>query len=127
MDHTGRLWAASSAGGVARFDDPSEAHPRFVAYSTGLGLSSNDAECGVEDRWDRIYLGTSRGLDQLDLKTEHIRHFTPADGLGRGRIQAAYRDRSDILWFATNLGISRLDPVPSIPTSPQARITNVHI
>src|SRR6266496_671032 len=69
LDQQQRLWIGSSRGGLARVDNPDSAAPRFVNYGTIDGLSSNDVWSLTEDRWGRIYLGTGRGLDQLDPAT----------------------------------------------------------
>jgi ligand-binding sensor domain-containing protein/signal transduction histidine kinase len=127
MDNAGRLWAASSEGGLARCDDPSELSPRFISYTSESGLSSNEVWCIAEDHRGRIYAGTSRGLDRLDPSTGLIRHFTVADGLAPGRIQAAYCDRHGTMWFASHRVVSRLDPIPGSAPPPLIRITGVRV
>jgi signal transduction histidine kinase len=119
LDHAHRLWIASSLGGLARLDDPAAVHPRFTTYTTTEGLSSNDVWCVTEDQWGHIYAGTGRGLDRLDPETGHIKHYTAADGLLRGKVTSAYRDRHGVLWFASNVhGLSRLVPEPDPPQTP---------
>jgi ligand-binding sensor domain-containing protein/two-component sensor histidine kinase len=118
LDHAGRLWVATSRGGLARVDDPGADNPRFVVYTTAEGLTSNQVSCVTEDYWGRIYIGTGRGLDQLDLATGHIKHYTIADGLGNNFVNVAYRDRTGALWFGTLQGLSRLMPEPDRPQQP---------
>jgi ligand-binding sensor domain-containing protein/signal transduction histidine kinase len=111
LDHAHRLWIASSVGGLARIDDPSESHPRFVTYTTAEGLLCDDVWCITENQRGSIFVGTGRGLDELEPDTGHIKHYTEADGLMRGKVTAAYRDRHGALWFASNVhGLSRLVP-----------------
>jgi ligand-binding sensor domain-containing protein/signal transduction histidine kinase len=112
LDQKKRLWIGSSRGGLARIDHPEYDHPRFVIYTTAEGLSSNDVWSITEDRWGRIYLGTGRGLDQLDPESGHIRHYSTADGLARGKVEEAFRDRNGDLWFGTAEGLSRFVPQP---------------
>jgi signal transduction histidine kinase/ligand-binding sensor domain-containing protein len=118
LDRSGRLWMASSEGGLGRIDDPGAPHPRIVTISTAQGLSGNDVECITEDLWGRIYVGTGHGIDRLEPDGSGIRHYTTADGLSPGEFQAAYRDRNGTLWFATHLGLSQLVPEPDRPRSP---------
>ncbi len=118
LDHAGRLWVATGEGGVARADDPSAEHPRFVTYSTADGLSSNQATCVTEDQWGMIYIGTGRGVDKLDPATGRIKHYTTADGLASSFVNVAFRHRDGSLWFGTLQGVSRLIPQPERPTSP---------
>ena len=114
-DHSGRLWISGGQGGVRRIDEPQATHPKFIAYTVAEGLSSNLINCITEDQFGRIYFGTGRGLDRLDPSTGHIKHFTTADGLVRGRVRFALRDRSGALWFANETELSRLIPEPDRP------------
>lgn len=128
LDQKKRLWIGSSRGGLARLDHPEENHPRFVIYTTAEGLSSNDVWSITEDRWGRIYLGTGRGLDQLDPESGHIRHYSTADGLARGKVEEAFRDRKGDLWFGTAEGLSRFVPQPeSAQEAPPIIISGLRI
>ena len=57
-----------------------------------------------------------------------IKHFTAADGLVKGRVRFALRDRSGTLWFANDSELSRLVPEPDPPQpAPQILIQSVQI
>ena len=128
LDGRHRLWIASSRGGLSRVDRPDDDHPRFVTYTMKEGLSSNDTWSITEDRWGRIYLGTGRGLDQLDPDSGDVKHYTTADGLARGKVDDAFRDRQNNLWFGTAEGLSRFVPQPEQPqTAPPVFISVVRI
>jgi signal transduction histidine kinase len=118
LDDSGRLWIASNRGGLGRIDDPGEARPRLVVYTTAEGLSNNSVRCLTEDKWGRIYACTGHGVDRLDPTTGRIRHYTTADGLAPGELNIARRDRQGALWFGTLLGLSRLAPELEKPVSP---------
>jgi ligand-binding sensor domain-containing protein/signal transduction histidine kinase len=118
LDHAGRLWVASAAGGLARLDDTSAERPQFVTYTTAQGLSSNSINCITEDGYGRLYVGTRRGLDQLDPVSGRVKSFTAADGLISGEVQVSFRDRKGDLWFGGKGGLSRLSPQPDPPQSP---------
>jgi signal transduction histidine kinase/streptogramin lyase len=117
-DRAGRLWLASSRGGLIRIDDPAAERPTFKSYTTAQGLSANGAAVITEDLYERIYVATGRGLDQLDPETDRVKHFTTADGLAPGSILAAFRDRTGALWFGTARGLSRFVPAPATPAPP---------
>ena len=64
LDHTGRLWVATSHG-ISRVDAPAAARPTFVNYSTAQGLSGNVIFAITEDLYGRIYIGS--GLTKADI------------------------------------------------------------
>jgi signal transduction histidine kinase len=99
--------------------DPTAAQPTFVSYSTADGLASDFIRTVAEDDFGHIYLGTNRGLDQLDTSTGRIRHFTTADGLAGDVIYECLKGSSGNIWTATNRGVSRLNPrALRLPTRP---------
>lgn len=116
VDGANRLWLASSRSGLVRVDIA--VHPTFVSYTTTQGLSSNNIEVITDDARGRLYVGGSRGVDQLDPDTGQIRHFTTADGLPRGLFRAAFRDRGGALWFGTTGGLGRLAVVQETAHAP---------
>jgi ligand-binding sensor domain-containing protein/signal transduction histidine kinase len=118
IDSKGRLWIASSRGGLGRIDDPAAARPRVTIYTKNEGLSHNQVRSIVEDDWGRLYLGTDQGVNRLDPSTGHIKHFTTADGLANNQVFCSFRDRQGALWFGTSTGLSRHVPEPERPQTP---------
>jgi ligand-binding sensor domain-containing protein/two-component sensor histidine kinase len=128
IDSAGRLWIPTTRGGVGRIDEPSSEHPTIFTYTTEQGLSSNDVQCVTEDRWGRIYFGTARGIDRLDVETGRFKHYTAADGVLLSITEAAMQDRDGALWFASNTGLMRLVPEPDrSPQPPPILITRLSI
>jgi ligand-binding sensor domain-containing protein/two-component sensor histidine kinase len=126
-DRAGRLWLASSRGGVVQVDNPSAERPTFISYTTAHGLSSNSTEVITEDLQGHLYIGTGRGLDRLDPATGHVKHFTSADGLASGAFLSAFCDRNGALWFGTQKGLSRFVPsATGSPAPPPILITGVN-
>jgi ligand-binding sensor domain-containing protein/signal transduction histidine kinase len=122
----GGLWIASNGGGLGYVADTAEARPRVEIYDSARGLASDIVNCLVEDGEDRIYAGTTRGVDRLDPKTGYIRHFSI--GLGHGECTSAVRDRAGSLWFATLQGLSRLAPFEeSAPAPPRVLLTDLRV
>jgi ligand-binding sensor domain-containing protein/two-component sensor histidine kinase len=118
VDDAGRLWFGSNSYGLVRIDEPAAERPAFKIYTTADGLTSGIIRSIAEDNLHRLYLGTSRSVDRLDLATQRIKRYTIADGLAANESQVAYRDRQGALWFGTWNGISRLIPEPERTTSP---------
>jgi ligand-binding sensor domain-containing protein/signal transduction histidine kinase len=118
LDHAGRLWVATSGGGLLRLDQPTADHPNFRQFGPSDGLSSQYVYSLAEDHNGFIYLGTANGVDRLDPDLVHIRHYTSADGLAPGQVISAYCDRAGTMWFGTNHGLTRLIPRPDHGADP---------
>lgn len=110
------LWVGSN-GGLGRIENLSGEKLRAETYDTSRGMSSNSIVCIASDLQGRIYAGTGKGVDRLEPKTGHIRHFSSANGLAHGALKSAFRDRSGSLWFATTQGMSKLTPTPDQPVA----------
>ena len=109
-DRQGRLWVASSLGGLGRVDDTTAVRPRFINYTTDSGLASNNVRSLTEDLYGNIYAGTARGVDRLSPDATRIHHYSVKDGLAGDFVNVSFRDRAGTLWFGTPNGLSRLVP-----------------
>jgi ligand-binding sensor domain-containing protein/two-component sensor histidine kinase len=109
-DSRGWLWIGLRYKGVSMTKDPTAETPKFVNYSTANGLASDAVWAIAEDDFGRIYLGTGKGLDQLDLATGRIRHFNTEDGLASDVINYCFKDRHGNIWVGTTLGLSKFNP-----------------
>ncbi|MEP6865342.1 MAG: ATP-binding protein, partial [Deltaproteobacteria bacterium] len=124
LDRHGRLWVTSLRDGVIRIDDPST--PRLQRYTTATGLASNQAMTVIDDTFDRIYVGTTRGIDRIDPSTGSISHFDIGDGLPNNHVATSARLRDGTLWFGTKGGAARVVPVKAAPVVvPPVAITGV--
>jgi len=110
LDRRGWLWIGLRYKGVSVTKDPSAETPKFVNYSTANGLASDSVWAIAEDDFGRLYLGTGKGLDQLDLTTGRIRHFNTDDGLASDIINYCLKDRAGNIWVGTTLGLSKFNP-----------------
>ncbi len=129
LDQQGQLWILSMGLGVTLLADPTADRPAFTAFSSADRLPSTSVCCATDDRWGRIYLGTTNGLLRVDPRNGHTRHFTTSDGLSNIEVADAKRDRNGDLWFTSVRGVSRLSPIAAerrIAPSP-VRITGLRI
>jgi signal transduction histidine kinase/ligand-binding sensor domain-containing protein len=126
LDADGRLWLANTLVGLLRLDDTNSDKLHFVKYGRAEGLASNGIYCVVQDAFGRIYAGSGRGIDRIDLSTGRIENFTTGDGLPGNQVEIAYRDKNNDLWFATSGGLARFRPGPPRPrVPPKAFITGL--
>jgi PAS domain S-box-containing protein len=128
IDSKGRLWIASSIGGLSRVDDPTAAHPVFRHYTIADGLTSNNIRCITEDLFGNIYVGTVRGVNRLSPDTGHLKYYGTGDGLAGDFVSAAHRDHNGTLWFGTFSGLSKITPEPDVPApAPPTLISGLRI
>jgi ligand-binding sensor domain-containing protein/signal transduction histidine kinase len=120
VDHAERVWIALGHGGVVRIDDPASPNRRIVRYTKREGLTSEQTKTIVEDAAGKIYIGTSRGIDWIDPRTQSIGHYGIEDGLPNDYVHVAIRDRDGTLWFGTRAGAAHLVPDgrPSVVRAP---------
>ena len=80
------------------------------------------------DNFGRIYAGSGRGVDQLNLETGEVRHFTTNDGLPGGRIYLSKTDKKGAIWFGSFAGIARFVPEADKPRqTPNIFITGLRV
>ena len=109
-DTQGRIWMASSNGGLGKIEDPASARPKITAYTTADGLASDSILCVAEDRPNQFYVATNRGLNHIDFNTGGVKRFTANDGLANNQVDVIFRDSRGAFWFGTVTGVSRLLP-----------------
>jgi ligand-binding sensor domain-containing protein/two-component sensor histidine kinase len=127
-DQRGWLWIATERSGIRCAKNPDSEDLQLTSYTTEQGLTSNNTWCFAEDNQNRIYVGTSRGLDSLDLENNFIRHYTIADGLADNMVQTAYRDHQEgMLWFGTPKGISRFSAPDQKSSFPSVLISGFKV
>lgn len=110
LDSRGWLWIGLRYKGVSMTKEPSVETPQFVNYSTANGLASDSIWAIAEDEFGRMYFGTGKGLDRLDLATDRVRHFNTDDGLASDIVNYCLKDRRGNMWIGTTLGLSKLNP-----------------
>ena len=110
VDSRGWLWIGLRYKGVSVTRNPTVSTPQFSNYSTTNGLASDAVWAIAEDNSGRMYFGTGKGLDQLDLTSGRIRHFNTDDGLASDIVNNCFKDRAGNIWVGTTLGLSRFNP-----------------
>jgi ligand-binding sensor domain-containing protein/two-component sensor histidine kinase len=110
LDSRGWLWIGLRYKGVSVTKDPTASAPQFTNYSTENGLASEAVWAIAEDNSGRMYFGTGKGLDQLDLTNGRIRHFNTDDGLASDIVNSCFKDHEGNIWVGTTLGLSKFNP-----------------
>jgi ligand-binding sensor domain-containing protein/signal transduction histidine kinase len=115
VDTQGRLWIASSRGGLGRIDHPGASKLDCSTYTIADGLADNEINCVAEDRWGHIYVGMGRGLDRIDPQNNRIRHFKGSDGLTSDDVRKIFRDSQNRFWIGTSKGLFHFTPEAELP------------
>ncbi|MEN8157585.1 MAG: two-component regulator propeller domain-containing protein [Bacteroidota bacterium] len=107
-DHEGRLWIGTMCGLNLLIDHQQKIFKRIFYKQTDSLTLSNNQITSLHIRDSVLWIGTSHGLNSLDLENLSIkRHFT-ADGLPSNQIKAIVDDQQGNLWVSTNRGLARL-------------------
>ena len=71
-------------------------------------ISNNSIRYINEDLYRNILVGTSHGINILNLSTDKFNHYTEKDGLINNTIYGILVDKNNGIWMSTNAGISKL-------------------
>lgn len=105
------LWIGTRLGGLNLFDKTTQT---FKTYKNTKGssesLSNNDILCLHTDMEERLWVGTSFGLNLLEGYTDAgepvFKKFTVKDGLPNNNVHGIVSDNKSNLWVSTNFGLS---------------------
>ena len=73
-----------------------------------FSISNNSIRYINEDLYGNILVGTSHGINILNLSTDKFNHYTEKDGLINNTIYGILVDKNNGIWMSTNAGISKL-------------------
>jgi ligand-binding sensor domain-containing protein/signal transduction histidine kinase len=110
-DKNGFIWIGTFGGGLNKFDPEND---RFIRYyyqeNDHDGLSSNNIyTLYFDDESEKLWIGSSVGLNILNVVDNHFQHLTISDGLPSNTVYSILDDTAGNLWISTNKGISRIN------------------
>lgn len=103
------VWIGTFGGGLVLFDVTTQKCRTF--HSIYPNSASFDSKITVLFRENEylLWIGTSNGLNKVDLTTGEIQHFQESDGLPNNYIYAIEKDDSGMYWVSSNKGLTRID------------------
>ncbi|WP_190300486.1 hybrid sensor histidine kinase/response regulator transcription factor [Rufibacter hautae] len=109
------LWLGCRNGGLSLFNKTTRKFRHFKAFSEVEGLSHNDVLSLYKDRQNRLWIGTSYGLnwvqeDQVLQRKLIFQKLTTEEGLPNNSIHGISEDGKGNIWVSTNNGLARINP-----------------
>jgi ligand-binding sensor domain-containing protein/serine phosphatase RsbU (regulator of sigma subunit) len=107
-DKNGKLWIGTEGQGVIVFKDGKE----LRRYTQKDGILSNLITLVNVDKDNNVYIGTNKGLNRIDQKSNKIYTYTQKNGFVgiETRENASFCDKYGNIWFGTVNGVSKLNP-----------------
>lgn len=110
-DVNGDIWVATVLGvdRVTMLDDSTYGITHFrYEQEDKQSLSAVNVHCIFEDHQNRIWIGTSSGLNLYDRTNENFTRFYTQDGLPGNVIKDILQDNDHNFWVSTNKGLARM-------------------
>ena len=110
-----RLWIACRYGGLSVLNKKTGLFKTYKAFGYEGSLSHSDVLSLFYDKQNRLWIGTSYGLNYLNYaeslkKSPKFIKITMDNGLPNNTIHAIQEDGSGNIWLSTNKGLAKLNP-----------------
>jgi len=110
-DPAGYMWFATVAG-LCRYDGYNiKIYQNDPDDSTTI--SSNNIRCMLVDDNNILWIGTTNGLNKMDLATEKITWYkqdsTNPNSLSHNYVNTIFKNSADILWIGTKGGLNEMN------------------
>jgi len=114
-DGKGKLWIGCRYGGLSVLDKKTRNFKTFKAFTYEGSLSNNDVLSVYKDSHNRIWAGTSYGLNRIDNNAGSsdrpiFQKFTTENGLPNNTIHGITEDSMGNIWASTNRGLVQVVP-----------------
>ena len=73
-------------------------------------ILSNEVQQIVQEENGNLWVGSSAGLNYIDVTRSEVKSYTAREGLPDNLIYTMLKDNQGILWLGTRNGLSRFDP-----------------
>lgn len=109
------LWIGCRYGGLNLFNKKLQQFQVFKAFSYEGSLSHNDVLALYRDTKQRLWIGTSYGLNciaEADISKPRpaFTRYNTGNGLPNNTIHAIRQDNDGLIWVSTNKGLARINP-----------------
>ena len=128
-DLEGRIWIGTRGHGLIQYDHIlGKILNRYTMNDGLLADLVNQVSC---DRYNNIYIGTSKGLNVFSRSHDRIYSYTARSGFVgiETKSNASLVDRNGDIWFGTVQGVTRYRPDedPPVLKEPLTHITGIEV
>ena len=109
-----QIWIGCRYGGLSLFDKKSKTFKTHKAFSYPNSLSNNDILSLFKDKNNRLWIGTSFGLNWLEYKDwvksmPNFGEMNMENGLPNNTVHGITQDNHGDIWISTNKGLVRVN------------------
>ena len=98
-------------GGLVQLNPTNKSIKVYKNIENDNSSISNDSIRSIsEDNSGNLLVGTSHGLNILDIDSGKFKHYTTNDGLPNNTIYGILVDSYNNIWMSTNSGLSKFNP-----------------
>lgn len=98
-------------GGLVQLNPTNKSIKVYKNIDNDNSSISNDSIRSIsEDNLGNLLVGTSHGLNILDIDSGKFKHYTTNDGLPNNTIYGILVDSYNNIWMSTNSGLSKFNP-----------------
>lgn len=101
-----KVWIGTSGAGLSCYDLNKKTFTDYT--SENKKLNNNNIFSVAEDNSGNLWVGTSQGLNYIDLNTGNTTYYSEQNGLPNASINAIEVGENGDLWISTSLGLSHL-------------------
>lgn len=110
-DRQGIIWAGTSESGVDKWDRNIQKFEHYNSQAGHIGSLSNNTVWGIwEDAAEKIWIGTSNGLNVLDRKKNEVKAYfhkeNNPNSISHNRIWCFLPESDQKVWLGTSGGLN---------------------
>ncbi|TNE73558.1 response regulator [bacterium] len=102
-------WIGTFGGGLFLWDTKTDSFTPPTLLFDDFVLSDSKITSLIMDSDSILWVGTSNGLNRVNLSSKTIEIFKEKQGLPNNYIYSIEKDKNGFIWVSTNRGLSRLD------------------
>lgn len=111
-EHPNVLWLGTRNGGLYRYNTLTRSFTHHLSSDRQdrSSISNDDILSLHIDKQNKLWVGTSGGLNKVNLSDFSVEQYNQSDGLANNTIHAILEDDNGKLWLSSNNGLFAFSP-----------------